>query len=1000
MKNKAITGLALATNDSLKGLKKLLGSTALATTLVATSIFTGLTPSANAGDIAVANNAIVSADDSNGNGSGTDTIAVGNNLVFAQNATIATEAALIDVAEVESGTGDSVITLTGTGGLLADVLTATHSLAMTVNTNNTFKLNGNAITASDKTTIIDLVDDATMQITAASISSAAVTADADGDGTFTISAATTQNITVGSASLDIGVVNVNALTSFGATAIVHARDINITANTDFTVDVFANTIDLTGTGNDTTTVTIGDKLTKANGATSILTMNATGQKVIVDGGDTLAGDLRSATDGFGEIEVTGDATFTGNLGTSTTVKVGTVDLDGDVSIQKMVFANATTVANTKTLTVGGAVANLVYTGTVNGDAAGQGTIVVNNSTAQATAINFTGALGNTAELAVVTLTTDADFQSSVKANEITVAASKIGSFLGDVIIGANDLTSTGTSLFAGTGTQTLTSGGAAELLDGTGTVSITNTSNGGVVFDTLLISANTLDLSIGAGARAVFTENAHTVEELAVAALGVLKLDETIVNGDIVFTTTTAQDDDSFVATSKIKLPSNLVGGQSITLLKTVKSAGGAADADTVTAVDSALVDTFLVDYVATATEDDVTVTANDRSNSSVASQGKITINEAIALRQLRASMNAGSTLERATFTNMMTEENGLSTVDASALAKQAAPQLDTISGSTVATRAMTGTVQGIVSNRMASLRSGDAFVTGVSAGNGMSANSGFIQAFGSESEQKNESSLGVTTFGFDSETSGLAIGFDGMTDDGSTLGLSASYSTTDVDGKGTGKSKNSIDSYTVSVYADKATENGYIEGSLTYGINDNTASRLVNVAGLDRAYSANYDSDQISLKVGGGVPQEVMDGAFITPFMSATASTINTDAYTEKSNTANDALRLRVAQDDINSLVGSLGVKAHMVTDNGTPMISLAVNNEFGDSEINSQNTYQGGGTKFKTTSEVEELSATLGLGFSFGNDVTSLNINYEANANEDDYVSQYGSVKIVAKF
>jgi hypothetical protein len=49
----------------------------------------------------------------------------------------------------------------------------------------------------------------------------------------------------------------------------------------------------------------------------------------------------------------------------------------------------------------------------------------------------------------------------------------------------------------------------------------------------------------------------------------------------------------------------------------------------------------------------------------------------------------------------------------------------------------MTGTVQGIVSNRMASLRSGDAFVTGMSAGNGMSANSGFIQAFGSTGEQK-----------------------------------------------------------------------------------------------------------------------------------------------------------------------------------------------------------------------------------------------------------------------
>jgi uncharacterized protein with beta-barrel porin domain len=300
----------------------------------------------------------------------------------------------------------------------------------------------------------------------------------------------------------------------------------------------------------------------------------------------------------------------------------------------------------------------------------------------------------------------------------------------------------------------------------------------------------------------------------------------------------------------------------------------------------------------------------------------------------------------------------------------------------------------------MASLRSGDAFVTGISAGNGMSANSGFIQAFGSEGEQENVTASGATTFGYDTETSGVAIGFDGMTEDGSTIGLSASYSTTDVEGKGTGKSKNAIDSYTVSAYADKATEIGYIEGSLTYGVNDNTTSRLINTAGLNRTYSANYDSQQISLKVGGGVPNEVGDGTFVTPFANATLTNITTDSYTEKSSVADDSLRLKVDQDDISSLVATLGVKAHAVTDFGTPMISLAVNNEFGDTQISTNNTYQGGGTKFKTSSAVEELSATLGLGYSFGNDVTSLNINYEANANDEEYINHYGSVKIVAKF
>ena len=68
----------------------------------------------------------------------------------------------------------------------------------------------------------------------------------------------------------------------------------------------------------------------------------------------------------------------------------------------------------------------------------------------------------------------------------------------------------------------------------------------------------------------------------------------------------------------------------------------------------------------------------------------------------------------------------------------------------------MTGSLQGIMSNRMASLRSGDAFMTGMSAGNGMSANSGFIQAFGTEAEQKNKTVGSGTQFGYDASSAGL----------------------------------------------------------------------------------------------------------------------------------------------------------------------------------------------------------------------------------------------------
>ena len=224
--------------------------------------------------------------------------------------------------------------------------------------------------------------------------------------------------------------------------------------------------------------------------------------------------------------------------------------------------------------------------------------------------------------------------------------------------------------------------------------------------------------------------------------------------------------------------------------------------------------------------------------------------------------------------------------------------------------------------------------------------------------------------------------------------------SDTEIKGKGKGLSKNTVESHTVSLYADKSTDSGYVEGSLTYGINDNTGSRRIDSAGVVRTYKSNYDSQQISAKIAVGAPTEVTGGTFLTPYGSLTGTIISTDVYTETSNTSSDNLRLKVAQNDINSLVGSLGVKAHIVTNLGTPMISFAVNNEFGDTNIDANNTYQGGGTAFKTSTDTEEMSATVGVGYTFGNDLSSINISYEGEANDSDYLNHYGSVKIVSKF
>jgi uncharacterized protein with beta-barrel porin domain len=479
----------------------------------------------------------------------------------------------------------------------------------------------------------------------------------------------------------------------------------------------------------------------------------------------------------------------------------------------------------------------------------------------------------------------------------------------------------------------------------------------------------------------------------------VLRIAKTVTNGQTVFLASTDMVAADVPSTAKIYMPVNLSDGQTLKLFDTVTD-----DATFTSNLNTALQDTGIMTYTATAAADDYTVTANLKSDTTAASDLSVTTNNAKALKQAFSAAivdgtDADSTLEDA-FKNALNQDGGFSATEDTALAKQVAPQDDMISGSTFATKAMTGSVQGIMSNRMAALRSGDAYYgSGMSAGS-LSANSGFIQVFGSDVEQKNKTVGSGTQFGYDASTAGIALGFDGITDGGSVVGLSLSTSQSDVDGKGTGNSKNDIDSYTASIYMDKSTDAGYIEGSLTIGMNENSTSRIVNTAGLDRTYKGDYDSYQASLNLSGGVPNDTGNG-FVTPFGGVSATQIQTERYRETSSTANDSLRLTVDQDDVTSIVGTVGIKYHNVLDNGgVPMISLAINNEFGDNTIESNNTYQGGGTSFKTSTDVEELSATLGLGYTFASDNTTLELSYEADANDDDYLSHYGSIKIVGKF
>ena len=817
------------------------------------------------------------------------------------------------------------------------------------------------------------------------------------------------------------------------TMIIISTDSNILIQNDVVAGHANNTIAfrLGSAGN--VTMTVDNDVNEEQGIAATIDGNAT-NTVTLNITDTVAS---------AQLQI-----FSKAIGGTTALDVininPTDDETAEVKFQATVGATTITLGDATdaaddatTVTFEAQTADYTVTGTIdNAVAADETAIHVTDTTAGATpdTITFASNIGSIIPVDALTVGSateggDAIFNGNVSATAFNVlggnhsSEANIADMNGNLTatVTLNKATADATLKFTGASAQTMT-GAIIAAADAEGILTTANT-GGTVTFDAIgaddakltsatiaasntavfggAVAANTLTIAGSATLQAADNES----EVVIISDGAVLILDDTITNGLNVFNEvlTTAP---AIHANAKIYMPVNLTDGQTLNFFvgEANGTIGDASGNDT--ELDATMQNTALMTYDAAldATGNGSTiVTATKVSQTNVESNLSITTNDATALTQAYAAAindtTADATAEDA-FGNALNALSGFTATEDTALAKQVAPQTDLISGSSVAAQAVTGSIQGIMSNRMASLRSGDAyFGTGVAAG-GMSAQSGFIQVFGSTGEQKSKKVGQGTQAGFDSDTQGLAIGLDGVTDDGMTIGVSVATANTDVDGKGTGKSTNSIDTYSASLYMDTATDNGYFEGSLSFGLSENSTSRKITSAGLNRTLTGSYDSNSISLNLAAGVPNEVGAG-YLTPFGSFTATVMDIDPYTEKSNVTNDALRLKVAQDDISSMVGTVGLKFHgEMSNGGMPMISLAINNEFGDSSINSTNTFQGGGTAFKTTTTVEELSATLGLGYSYGTDATSIEFAYEADANDDDYLSHYGSIKIVGKF
>ena len=312
--------------------------------------------------------------------------------------------------------------------------------------------------------------------------------------------------------------------------------------------------------------------------------------------------------------------------------------------------------------------------------------------------------------------------------------------------------------------------------------------------------------------------------------------------------------------------------------------------------------------------------------------------------------------------------------------------------GAAAASASISGSSMGTASTRMAYTRQTN-LGRGMNAGGTTLDESMWLQVFGADVDQDNVGGIS----GYDADGQGLAIGIDGMSEDGTTrIGIAGSFANTDVTGKDTTtKTTTDIDTTQIMAYANKVNDDGsYLEGTASLAFNDNTGTRRILVGAVDRTASSAYDSTTFGVNVEAGWPKE-NDGVTVTPTLGLAYSSTSADAYTE---TGAGNMNLNVTPTDYSTFEGKAGVKVtgrSVDADGGIgrPEVRIGVTHNFGDDTADSTATFTAGGSSFTTKGvETDSTKVDLGLGYTYTNPEGDTDISVNIDGRKSSSYLQYG--------
>ena len=255
-----------------------------------------------------------------------------------------------------------------------------------------------------------------------------------------------------------------------------------------------------------------------------------------------------------------------------------------------------------------------------------------------------------------------------------------------------------------------------------------------------------------------------------------------------------------------------------------------------------------------------------------------------------------------------------------------------------------------------------------------------------------NHSKLDDTSkaYGFDADSSGVAMGAEKYINDDVKVGLGYAYTNTDIDGF---MRSTDVDTHTAFVYGEYKPSNWYVNGIMSYGWSDYEESK--NVAGV--GVKADYDAETFGLQAMTGYDMQVK-GLGLTPEVGLRYVHISQDGYT-------DSADQKVSSSDSDILTGVIGAKVSKTwtLENGMnikPEARIAATYDLMNDDVNSVVTLANGSAYMVDGDALDRFGMEFGAGVTAEiNDNVEFSLGYEGKFRED-YQDHTGLVNLKYKF